>query len=511
MALEEILLNKFGLPSFRKGQKEILNSVLSLQDTMAVMPTGGGKSLCYQMPSVVLDGLVVVISPLIALMKDQVRVLTNFGQRAGAIFSGQSVEEKREVFKDLGQGGAFVLFVSPERIQSEGFISWVKAVRPLKLFAIDEAHCISQWGPDFREDYHKLSVLRHLRPDIPILALTATATPRVLRDISKILNLRTPETFVYGFYRSNLYIEVKECVDEQEKFLNVVEVLRRSTEGRTLIYCGTRNQCEDLSSSLAKSFSGVGYYHAGLTPEDRKKIQNQLTNREIKILCATNAFGMGIDYPDVRWVVHYSMPSNIESYYQEIGRAGRDGLRSRALILYSKKDKGLQVYFIQSSESDTTTRSRRWDSLNAFTEFLEGGECRHSGILTYFKDKDRIETCGHCDICSPIEKLPTPVVELAIKEEKSLRLKKSKVKQSIPTGDQLDAVAEQRRLALKKWRYDFAKKNDLAAFIVFSDKTLMDMAQKNPKTPTELLSVYGIGEKKVEWIGEEILSTLRGL
>ena len=511
MHLEVALKNHFGMEGFRRGQKEIIESVLALNDTLAVLPTGGGKSLCYQLPSVVFEGLIVVVSPLIALMKDQVRSLGELGLQAGGIYSGQSLDEKKDVFFRLSKSKQFVLLLSPERVQSEAFKKWFLTAKNLKLVAIDEAHCISQWGPDFRNEYYQLSVLRELRPDIPILALTATATPKVLGDISKSLKLRSPNKYVFGFYRNNIFIEVRETSDDDEKALILETALDATPEGRVIVYCGTRKQAEELSARFNESYLGVGHYHAGLSPENRKQIQEDLSSSKIRILFATNAFGMGIDYPNVRLVVHYSMPSNIESYYQEIGRAGRDGKKSRALLLYSKKDKGLQVFFIQSSDADSFVKSRRWDGLNTFVNFLEGGECRHSGILTYFKDKDRITDCGHCDICDPSGKFVFVKKIKSQLEEFSAKTKSRKNKPEKYLIEQnLGPEAQLRFQKLKEWRLRFSRENDIAAFIVFSDKTLRDLVQKNPKDLAGLNSVYGFGEKKLDWIGKDVLAELAG-
>ena len=307
-SLDALLNQTFQLSGFRPGQREIITAVLAKKDVLAVLPTGGGKSLCYQLPAVFSGKLVIVISPLIALMKDQVANLRRNGILAGALHSGQSEDEKRNVFAEIERGTAYVLYLSPERAQKDGFKAWIQK-KSIALFAVDEAHCVSQWGHDFREEYAQLRILKELRPDVPILALTASATPTVLADVAKNLMLQKPEKMVHGFYRSNLYYQVQVCTDDQEKTAMLLQALKQNPAGRVLIYCGTRKVTEDLAAFLEKSFSQVGYYHAGLNTEERNRMQQSYMDGELRILVATNAFGMGIDQPDVRLVVHYQMPA----------------------------------------------------------------------------------------------------------------------------------------------------------------------------------------------------------
>ncbi len=501
--LDEVLHQRFGLREFRKGQRGIIESVIAGRDTMAVMPTGGGKSLCYQLPAVVLDRLVIVISPLIALMQDQVRGLRAIGIPAGCLYSGQELDEKREIFAAIRKGGTYVLYLSPERVQKPGFAEWIKT-QDVALFAIDEAHCVSQWGPDFRVDYSKLRGLREWKPGVPILALTASATPTVLEDIIITLSMRNPDRHVRGFYRPNLFYQVSVCETDEEKLAFLKAAVRRVTDGRILIYCGTRNSAEALSKDLSGEFEGVDFYHAGLSADERMASQERLNARETRILCATNAFGMGIDYPDVRLVIHHQMPANVESFYQEMGRAGRDGAMSRCLLLYSKRDKGLQAYFIQQSKAEPRVISSKWRALDAMTAFSEGGECRHAGILTYFRDAERITACGHCDICQPASDwvIARPAKVMSVKVRK-----KSAAPKDLP-GLLHGPEAEVRASLLRDWRKNYATSNDIAAFIVFSNKTLIDLANKNPRSLSDLLTIYGLGPQKVETFGADILAEL---
>jgi len=509
----ELLQKYFSLSDFRKGQQEIIEAVLQKTDVIAVLPTGGGKSLCYQYTAVHFQKLVVVISPLIALMKDQVMALKKWGIPCGCLHSGQSDEEKRLIFSELQKGGSFILYLSPERTQKEGFQRWIQH-RDIALFAVDEAHCVSQWGHDFREEYAQLGILKKLCPQVPVLALTASATPTVLDDIAKQLNIKTASQMVHGFYRSNLYYQVELCEDEEAKINFLLKAVKQTPQGRIIVYCGTRKVTEVTAATLAKKFKHVGYYHAGLPSEQRTQIQESYAKGDLRILVATNAFGMGIDQPDVRLVVHLQIPANIDSLYQEMGRAGRDGEQSTCLTLYSKKDKGLQSFFIHNAEATEMIKDLRWRNLDALVNYCEGGECRHAEILTYYKDSQRIETCGHCDNCDPksSRRINRPLLSRNNFDFNFEKVSQSVRKQKKGKALDVDLILSEEQASryerLKAWRKSKAKELDVPAFVIFSDQTLKNLALKNPKTLVDMKFIYGIGEAKVEKFGSSVLKQL---
>ena len=491
------------MESFRLGQREIIQSVSDKKDVLAVMPTGGGKSLCYQLPAILGEGITIVISPLIALMNDQVEALKRLGLPGGCIHSGMGVNEKKEIFARLKESENFILYLSPERVQKPGFANWVRQQK-IHLIAVDEAHCVSQWGHDFRPEYSQLSRLRDLCPDVPMIGLTATATPAVKKDIIFHLGLRTPDQHVYGFYRPNLYYQVEFCTQDAEKEAYVLQALEQTKTGRIIIYCGTRKKTEDWATLLEEQGESVAFYHAGLSAQERTKIEKQYQSGEIRILAATNAFGMGVDHPDVRLVIHTQIPANIESYYQEVGRAGRDGKDSTCLLIYSKKDKGLHSYFIRESNLDSWMKSHRWQALDAMIQYAEGSECRHADILTYFNDRKRIERCGHCDAC--LVDSPRRIQKPAALQRVLTRSKK-RSKEALFVPDMSDE-SKWRMDHIREWRKQYAKENDIPAFMVFSDKTLRDLVLRAPTNTEDLSKVYGLGKKKIEVFGQLLLEKL---
>jgi ATP-dependent DNA helicase RecQ len=343
----ESFLPRFGLTAFRHGQKEVIAEVMAGRNCLCVMPTGGGKSLCYQLPAVALDGLTLVVSPLIALMKDQVDQLQSLGLPVSFINSTLSLSEQQERLDRVAAGEFRLVYVVPERFRSERFLEAVRAVG-IKLLAVDEAHCISEWGHDFRPDYARLGFFRRMLGHPTTIALTATATDKVRRDIIEQLDLHEPKTFVTGFARENLFYEVQSPRGDGKKAETLQKFLRE-TPGSGIIYCSTRKRTEEVAEILKGEKRRVTVYHAGMLPEDRRQAQDDFMSGKSGIVTATNAFGMGIDKADVRFVVHYNMPGSLEAYYQEAGRAGRDGIPSRCLMLYSGSDRFIQEYFIESN------------------------------------------------------------------------------------------------------------------------------------------------------------------
>ncbi len=397
------LSERFGFATFRPGQEEVIRAVLAGRDAMTVMPTGQGKSLCYQLPATILPGLTLVISPLIALMQDQVASLKQRGIKAAAFHSGLTGSEKYRVIQDLHQKQLQLLYLAPERMQHEEFLQLLRSLW-VSLLVVDEAHCISQWGHDFRPDYLKIGRLRQELTNPPCLALTATATTRVQIDLCKRLSLCDPFKLVTGFRRPNLALSVRLCQSRQEKLATLERLVREREQGTILVYCATRRAAEEVADWLGQSHQSVGYYHAGLSDEERQLVHQDFRRGTVRILAATNAFGMGIDKSDVRLVVHFDIPGSLEAYYQEVGRAGRDGQAAFCVLLFHERDLATQEYFIQLAAKDLEGADRAARMITLLQEmqgYVSISTCRQLGILDYFSDETEkaLGPCGRCDRC----------------------------------------------------------------------------------------------------------------
>lgn len=394
MTLDEALNHYFGYLSFRPFQREIAQSVLEGQDVLALLPTGGGKSLCYQLPALVQSGLTLVISPLIALMKDQVDALHASGIAATYLNSSIDAATAAERIDRLDRGEYRLLYVAPERALMPSFVRALQRW-DVRLLAVDEAHCVSEWGHEFRPEYRRIAELRRHFPQVPLLALTATATERVRGDIDRALELRNPQHFVAGFNRPNLRYSVFQKRDAFKQLLDWCGA-RASDSG--IVYTQSRNSAEQLAARLNAAGIAARPYHAGLTPAQRAHNQESFIRDDVQVICATIAFGMGIDKPNVRYVVHYDVPKSIEGYYQETGRAGRDGLPSECALFFSGGDAAKQRHFIQQIAADGE-REQADRLLSAMLEFAATPHCRRAHMLGYFGEKYPETNCGNCDNC----------------------------------------------------------------------------------------------------------------
>lgn len=394
MHILELLKNTFGFSHFRGQQEEIIKTVLSKNDALIIMPTGGGKSLCYQIPALVNEGLTLVISPLIALMNDQVTALKELNIPAATLHSHIDAFQTSQVYESLEKNALKLLYLSPEKIMSNGFLPYLKKLK-IDLIAIDEAHCVSVWGNDFRPEYVKLSQLKEAFPNIPTIALTATADAATRKDIIEQLKLKDATLFLSSFERKNIKTTSKAGLKRAEQILYF---LRDREDEAGIVYCLSRKSTE----SVAKRLQAKGYkakaYHAGLDGKSRQKVQEDFQNDALQIVCATIAFGMGIDKPNIRWVIHYNMPKNIEGYYQEIGRAGRDGAPAEALLFYSWADQLNLQKFIDDSQAEDTFKKVQTAKLERMWAFANTLNCRTNLVLNYFGEYIN-EKCNHCDNC----------------------------------------------------------------------------------------------------------------
>ena len=491
---ETILHEVFGYSEFRPGQQIVIDAVLSGRDCIAIMPTGAGKSLTFMIPARQLDGTVLVLSPLISLMKDQIDTLKSLGFRATAINSALSFEERRARLAGLRNGDYELVYLAPEAL--EGRLRDFLQNCPLSLLVVDEAHCISQWGHDFRPSYRRLEGLKHELGGIPVLALTATATRQVARDIIRQLGMVKPAGYKGSFFRPNLRIIARKKGegDTRREIMSLV----RSHQGESgIIYCMSRKAVEQTTAFLQSKGVRARAYHAGLPDQERADAQNAFARDDADVIVATIAFGMGIDKSNVRFVIHRDMPRDIESWYQEIGRAGRDGLPSDCFVFYSWADVKLHERFLDSIDDPTLRRFRRQAIVRLF-DLLERGGCRHQAILRYFDEE--IAPCdSSCDVCSGVT--AEGLVALVPQPLQTRTRTATEPREVSPQDVELFG-------RLKSLRRRLADRDGVPAYIVFSDRTLVEMAQRKPASPDQLLEVSGVGAAKLSRYGADFLAEI---
>jgi ATP-dependent DNA helicase RecQ len=588
---EQVLKQYFGYDKFRPLQAEIIDTVLAGKDALILMPTGGGKSVCFQVPTMVLPGLTVVISPLIALMKDQVQSLVANGIPAAFVNSSLSSDENRIIEEKASNGTLKLLYISPEKLFQQGYLEYIKRLN-ISLFAIDEAHCVSTWGHDFRPEYTKLKILKENFPKVPVLALTATADRVTRKDILTQLGIPNAQVFISSFDRPNLSLSV---LPGRNRLRVMVDFISKRPNQPGIIYCLSRRNTEDVAESLRKAGINAMHFHAGMDTEYRSKTQDKFIKDDIQVIVATIAFGMGIDKSNVRWIIHYSLPSNVESFYQEIGRAGRDGVKSDTLLFYTYADMIVRQDMINNSELPEHMKEVNRAKLDRMKQYSEAEICRRRILLSYFNE-EVTKDCGNCDVCKnpPVrldatilaqkvlsvihrtkekvamgmlidvlrgsnnrkiiennyhtiktfgagkdlkyeewadyiqQMLNSGVMDIAYDEGHSYKLNNRSnavlfeggkvqlvryedynVKNARKAEEETSSTKTKREVVrdalfekLRTLRKEIADEKDIPAFVIFSDATLSDMAQKKPINKTQMLAVSGVGEQKFNQYGE---------
>jgi ATP-dependent DNA helicase RecQ len=589
---QDLLHSIFGFPGFRAGQEEIVDAVMAGRNTLAIMPTGGGKSLCFQLPALCRDGVTVVISPLIALMRDQVRALREAGVEAGALTSGNTEEQTEEVFAALDEGRLKLLYMAPERLASAATVPMLRRIN-CTMIAVDEAHCVSQWGHDFRPDYLRIGELRRSL-NVPLAAFTATADEETRAEIvTRLFDGQQPETFLRGFDRPNIHLAFAVKDSPRDQLLRFAGA-RRGQSG--IVYCATRAKTETLAQALKSEAHSACYYHGGMDAEDRRRVEIRFQQEDGLIVVATIAFGMGIDKPDIRWVAHADLPKSVEGYYQEIGRAGRDGAAAETMTLYGPDDIRLRRTQIDEGAAPADRKAADHGRLNALLGLAEAMACRRQVLLGYFGEVS--EPCGNCDLCDrPAllfdatdavrkalsamlrtgewfgaghlidiltgnatakvrekghDQLPTFAVgrDLSkpawgavfrqmmgrdlvrpdpdrfgalrmtdtarpiLRGEESITLRKDTIdKAAAPRVAIKTMVAEEDAgllSALKAKRRALAEAAGVPAYVIFADRTLIEMAENRPQNLDEMMGITGVGAKKLESYGKAFLQIITG-
>jgi ATP-dependent DNA helicase RecQ len=586
----QLLKKHFGYERFRPQQEEIIEQTLSGADSLVLMPTGGGKSLCFQIPALLLPGTAIVVSPLISLMKDQVDALRSNGISAAFYNSSQSFEDQQAILNGCHDGTIKLLYISPEKLLSDTEII-TKACK-ISLFAIDEAHCVSSWGHDFRPEYTQMGFLRERYPAIPFIALTATADKLTRRDIIKQLKLKKPQIFITSFDRKNLSLEVKIGVKPKEKIKEIIDFIQERKNQSGIIYCLSRKKCEEAYEALQNEGINAMFYHAGMDAAVRSSVQERFINDDLQVVCATVAFGMGIDKSNVRWVIHYNLPKNIEGYYQEIGRAGRDGLPYETLLYYNYAD----LQLLNKFAGEGAMAEVNLEKLKRMQQYAEADSCRRKILLNYFSESPD-KNCDNCDVCAnprqhfdgtiTVQKALSAVVRMGEKEGLNMlvdvlrgskrqeivfagydKIKTHGAGAEIPAFDWQRYIMQMLNLGIIEMAYDenfalkitpagndilfgkkkieltvlnsikavektvktrqpkvisdyedlfnslrkvrriFAEKENVPAYVIFSDASLDEMVRQKPTTAEEFLDISGVGEHKLFKYGEAFLNAI---
>jgi ATP-dependent DNA helicase RecQ len=515
----ETLQRYWGYDSFRPLQQRIVVSLFAGHDTCVVMPTGGGKSLCYQLPAAMSAAqTVIVVSPLIALMQDQLAQLTQMGIPAAVLNSTMPADQQSQIVRKAAAGEFRLLYLSPERLARPDTVDWLARV-PISFFAIDEAHCISEWGHEFRPEYRQLSSLRTHFPGRPIAAFTASATRRVRHDIIDQLRLRDPDKYIASFHRPNLRYIVRECEPRTQSSL-LLRALGNYAGSNAIVYAPTIRIVEETVDFLEAQGIPAIAYHGQMDADARRRNQERWTSDEVRVLVGTIAFGLGINKAAVRAVIHLSLPKSVEQYYQEAGRAGRDALPADCLLLWQKRDAGLLAYFI-GQIADAAEKERAWQRYHEVRRFVESQTCRHLQICSHFGENVKWKSCGACDICGATPRWLAEPIQVRKPKRRAAAAavgaagsatssSRDLASSTVPPAHHSAACGADHDLReyLREWRRTTARKQGIAAFVVLHDTTLEELCRAKPGSLSEVRRVPGFGVKKTELYGQEILEAL---